>query len=468
MQKRIILLILIAQLSLKANGQNYDFSLPYKIVISDMSFDSYVGRFEYKYEMEKDGNIYKLYRTHFIESNFKKEKKKTKRKFLNSIPMELISKLIFELNNPKDSLQVEDLGFSHEWFKENNEKVYNIAKRLWMERWPNSPDWNSYQIKYIKEQLKNTNNISEGVQRKFLNKGYITLHSSGGSQLRIDLIYKEGEISIESGGNYLGLPWIVGDKRYYNQNMSDIFYQVIPSNKGFNKKRLERRDQKVILEAIVDQIYKDDCERKVKSFAFYNYENEVNELRDKYKLWGFKEERSGTNNWDGEHRLFMYAKDTLEERNIRFGVNLTIEGNTLFTRDSIIKKADYYFELVNQIPFLLDYLDENPNRSLDIAFDNGNSLSKKVKEYQSGKNSWYDGICLNGKTEEYLNKCVAFVLRDEEGNGSNWLITPELDVVLIYYQHPKVYKYSDKELGLQGPSIRYACKHFELNGEIKK
>ncbi|MFK7971169.1 MAG: hypothetical protein AB8F95_12415, partial [Bacteroidia bacterium] len=355
-----------------------------------------------------------------------------------------------------------------DWFRINNDKVFGLAKRLWMKRWPDSPEWNSYQVKLIKEQLKSSSNLSEAVQRRFLNKGYITLHSSGGSQLKVDLIFKDEIVSIESGGNYLGLPWIVNENQYLNQNISDILYQIIPNNEGFNRKRLERQDQQVILEGIVRQVYNDDCERKVKLLAYYNYENEVNELRSKYNVWGFEEKRSATGNWDGEHRLFMYAKDTLEERNIRFEICLTIEGSSLFTRDSILKKADDYAFLVKQVPFLLDYLDGNPKRSLDITFDNGNSLSEKVKEHQSAKKSWYSGACLDGKTEEYLDRCVAFVLRDHEGNGSNWLITPELDVILVYYQHPKVYKYSDEDLGLKGPSIRYACKHFELNGEIKK
>lgn len=200
---------------------------------------------------------------------------------------------------------------------------------------------------------------------------------------------------------------------------------------------------------------------------FHNYEEEISELKAYYRVTGFREEGSASNNWDGEKRLCMYVKDNIELRNIRFKLCLTFEKNTLFSRDSIINKGAYYLSIVNRIPFLLDYLDADNRRSIQVSFDNGNSLSDRVKKFQSGQNSWVNGICLDGENDYFLNKCVSFVLFNEYGNGSNWITTPDLDVILVYYQHPTVYKYSDEDLGLTGPIIRYACKHFDLNGNFK-
>lgn len=467
---KILIIVFLTPVILK--GKSIITTLPKKIVITDLSFNSYGGkRYEYIYELRLKKTDYKLYQTYLAERNFKKKRKKKTKKYIKNISSSLISELLTELQNKKDSLVIEDLGYSYEWFVLNNEQVFNKTRELWERRWPNSPNWNTYQATFIKKQLKDAKNISYAVQRRFLNQGYVTLHSSSGSKLRVDLFFEESgkKISITANDNYLGLPWIINDKeKYYNQNISDIIYALIPENSGYNKKGLKRQEQNIILDAIINQMYDDKCMRKVNQLSFYNYKKELDELEIKYKLWAFRTERSATNNWDGEYRLFMYARDTTETRHIRLGISLTIDENGLYTRDSILMKGDYYYSLVQQVPFLLEYLDENPKRSIDITFDNGNSLSEKVKEHQSTENSWYNGNCLNESSEDYLNKCVTFVMRDEKGNGSNWLITPELDVILIYYQHSKVYKYFDKDLGLEGPSIRYACKHFDLKGNIKK
>ena len=75
----------------------------------------------------------------------------------------------------------------------------------------------------------------------------------------------------------------------------------------------------------------------------------------------------------------MSAKDLNKERNIQCKLCLTFEKFGLYTRDSILLKGDYYMNLVRQIPFILEYLDENSQRNIDVPFDNGTSLSKKIK-----------------------------------------------------------------------------------------
>ena len=167
-------------------------------------------------------------------------------------------------------------------------------------------------------------NISDAVQRRFLNKGYISLHSSGGGSLKIQLHYTDSVTSIEMSNNYRGLPWKLNENTLsYNQKISDIIYDIIPKNKGFNKRKLERIEKAEILNAIIDQIYKNDCEEKVKKLVFYNYDNEISQLKAHYKVSGYKEEGSYSNNWDGEKRLCMNVKDTNELRNRVTHLNLT-------------------------------------------------------------------------------------------------------------------------------------------------
>ena len=463
--KIIYILLAILFFSNQAETQN---DLPNRITIQDFSFDSYTGKFEYQYELNLAENDYELIQLFLYETDFKKKEKKRKSKVVKTISKQQIARLIDAIETKRDSFGLEDLGYDYKWFSNNLEETYDLSRKLWEKRWPSSPAWNVQQSQLIKEQLVDFSNISEAVQRRFFNKGYITLHSSGRSSLKLQLYYADSVTIIERGDNYRGLPWKLNDNTFsYNQNISDIIYDIIPENKGWNKNKLEGRDKAEILNGIVDQVYQDECKEKVKKLVFLNYEKEISQLKTHYEVSGYKEEGSYSNNWDGEKRLCMNVKDTNEIRNICFRLCLTLEKNTLFSRDSIIKKGAYYLDLVNRIPFLLDYLDEDNRRRIHVSFDNGNSLSDKVKNKQSGSSYKFNGVCLKGKNENYLNQCVSFVLFNEYGNGSNWIITPDLDVILVYYHHSIVYKYSDKDLGLKGPSIRYACKHFDLNGNLK-
>jgi len=460
---------LILMILFSSYGSAFCEEYPHTVVIKDYSSDSYVGVYKYEYELVLNGENYSLFRCYLQESDRKGERMRSKRKFLKEIPVEYITTLLNEIQTPQDSLGLSDLGFSYEWFYENPAQLYDIAERQWKERWPDDRAWNSHQVELIKRELVKSENIYRAVQQKFLGAGIIELHSTGRSQLILELKYDQVTTTLSASKNYLGLPWVLnGEQKLYNQDISKIIDKLIPQNRGFNKKRLQPKTREQILEGIIRKLYDNYCEREVKKLAHYNYQEEVDELREYFEISGLKEERTGTNNWDGEDRLFIYARYPTESRNICFGINLTYEEETLYTRDSVLEKADYYYRLVNEIPFLLTYLDENPERRIEISFDNGFSLSPKVKKYQSGQNSWYKGSCLTGAKDEFLNKCVAFILRNEKGEGSNWLITPNLDVILIYYQHPTVYRYSDEDLGLMGPSIRYACKHFDMNGNLKE
>lgn len=103
--------------------------------------------------------------------------------------------------------------------------------------------------------MVDSSNISEAIQRRFLNKGYITLHSSGGSSLKLQLYYVDSDTSIEIGDNYQGLPWKLNDNTFsYNQNISEIIYNIIPENKGWNKNKLKGQDKAEVLNAIIDQV----------------------------------------------------------------------------------------------------------------------------------------------------------------------------------------------------------------------
>ena len=460
--------ITLIGLLLFAGNLTGQITLPKLITIHDYTWSADDGNFEYSYDLVLKEGKYELVQQLLIEYTYRNEKKDSKRKVIGEVPVSTIYELIESIQQPKDHFTIEDLGYDYAWFKENADEVFKISRKLWEKRWPDSPAWNSQQEEYIRSQLVTPLNISEAVQSRFFNKGYVILSNSVRNSLRLEFHYGDSLKVIEKGSHFRGLPWKREDgTKLFNQRISDCVNRILPENRAFNKILIDEWTSQECLEAIIDRIYQSECESRVKELAYLNYEAELAELKGRFKLWGFKEKGSSTGNWSGEDRLCFFAKDTAETRNIRFRVCLTFEDNSLFTRDSVLKKGAKYLDLVQKIPFLLDYLDEDPNRSLDVSFDNGNSLSEKVKKHQSGEYSWSNSTCLKGMTEAFLDQCVAFVLRDEVGHGSNWIITPELDVILVYYQYPTVFKYSDEDLGLKGPSIRYACQHFDLEGNLK-
>jgi len=164
----------------------------------------------------------------------------------------------------------------------------------------------------------------------------------------------------------------------------------------------------------------------------------------------------------------MYAKDTSIPQNIRFALTLQIDNSEPYTIDSFLHKADYYYNLLKQIPFLLEYIEAKPDRGIDIVFDNGNSLSDKVKERQSGNYHWssVSNACLAGATEEYLSKCATIILRiNGKNGGSQWIITPELDVILTYDSGPGCLPEILKQHNFKE---RFPCMQFNTNGELKE
>ncbi|MEL7005974.1 MAG: hypothetical protein AAFN93_25090, partial [Bacteroidota bacterium] len=294
---------------------------PDTILIHDYSADTYIGRYEYEYELVLKGEYYELFRSHLLESDRKGDRIRSKRKLLKEVPRNTIGRLLSELENRQDSLGLSDLGFTYNWFYENEEKLYDIAKRQWQERWPDDRDWNAYQIELIKEEVTKGENISRAVQQSFLGAGILVLHSTGSSRLSIELKFDRETIILAASRNYMGLPWVVNDNQeFYNQGISAVINEFLPTNEGFNKRRLTPIDEGEILERIVRRLYDNYCEREVKKLAYHNYQRELNELKDRFELSGIREERSGTYNWSGEDRLFMYARDFAEDRNIYFGI----------------------------------------------------------------------------------------------------------------------------------------------------
>lgn len=478
-------LILCTLLFFGINHLAFNQELPHKIIIRDSSNNSSYN-WIYHYEFKLDKNRYKVYQTFLEETNPKEPNKQSKKKFLHKIPTQLIANLLEELEHPKEDFSMEDLGYSHQWFLENQEQIFDMFRASYEKNLCNNhEEWNSHQINEVKKQLKDSSAIKETIRQRFfrtttnttpLKKNYLTTTNTtplkwNTPSLEIELHFKDEVVAFQANNyyNYMRLPWINDqDEQLYNIKLSSIVQQLIPKNKGLNKSTLVSGEQEQILKTILAEFYYSFCRQKISLLTHHNYTTEIKELRSKFVLRKFQDQCTSTTNWDGNRRLFIHAKDTLVKEEIYFRISLSIGGETLFTRDSVLKKADYHYQHVIQIPFLLEYLEKNPKRSLGIVFDNDNSLSKYVKMCQSRRLGSSNVACLKDAKEDYLNQGTMLVLKDENDYLSNWIITPELDVILTHYQNPKVYKYTDKDLGMEASHIRYLCQHFKLNGDLKE
>jgi len=125
--KLIYILIPILFYSNQTEAQN---NSPNRITIHDFSIDGYTGKFEYYYELNLTENNYELTQFSLYETDFKKEKKKTKSKVLGTISKQYISELIDEINRKKDSLSIKDLGYDYKWFNVNLEEIFNLSRKL--------------------------------------------------------------------------------------------------------------------------------------------------------------------------------------------------------------------------------------------------------------------------------------------------------------------------------------------------
>lgn len=143
----IYMLLVILFFSNQVEAQN---DLPNRITIQDFSFDGYTGKFEYQYKLNLAENDYKLIQLSLYETDFKKEKKKTKSKVITTISKQQIIELMDAINTKRDSFGVEDTGYDYKWFSNNLEETYALSRKLWEKRWPSSPAWNLQQSQLIK------------------------------------------------------------------------------------------------------------------------------------------------------------------------------------------------------------------------------------------------------------------------------------------------------------------------------
>ncbi|UOQ97260.1 hypothetical protein MUN81_18725 [Hymenobacter sp. 5317J-9] len=419
--------------------------LPKRVLIADRSYDKYYGSHEYFYELIAENGNYQVYQTGQRvgdDSTFAK-------KFLQAVPTSTVVQLLDELDQPRHSVTPADLHVSYADFKKRHLFKYYKQYRM---------TWTREQIRFTRKELAKPENIDYAILRYVLRHRYTRLHSSGGRTFTVSLLYPDHQTTLTASSNKYGIPW--KDEHgalYYNVGISQSLLALLPAVPSANWTAFQPED---LVPELAEQIYQDRCAKVVGLMSWHTYRKSFKQLQKRYVIGAISEqERSYDWQWNGENRLYFQAKNATMKQGVYLGVALTITNGKLFPVDSLLHQAPRYIQQLQQVPFLMTFLAADTARRAIVSFNNIRSLSEKMKEYQlSGRD------CLQGVSTAYLNQCVALRLTEENGRDSVWLITPQLDVILLYYFGQGAYKYSDAELG----NNRYhTCKHFNLDGSLK-
>lgn len=419
--------------------------LPTRVLIVDRSYDKYYGNYEYSYELTVENGNYLVYQTVQRvgdDSTFAK-------KLLKTVPASTVGQLVEELSNPRQSVTPADLHVSYADFKKRHLFSYYEQYRM---------TWTREQIQFTRKELAKPDNIDYAIRRYILRYHYTRLHSSGGRTFTVSLQYPDHQTTLTASSNKYGIPW--KDERgslYYNVGISQSLLALLPAVPSANWTAFQPED---LVPGLAGQIYQDRCAKAVGLMSWHIYRKQFKQLKKRYAIGAISEqERSYDWQWNGEKRLYFQVKNATMPQGVYLGVALTVTDGKLFPVDSLLHQAPRYIQQVQRVPFLMAFLAADTARRAVVSFNNLRSLSEKMKEYQL---SGHD--CLQGVSASYLNQCVAFRLTEENGRDSVWLITPQLDVILLYYFGQGAYKYSDAQLG---NNRQRACKHFNLDGSLK-
>ncbi len=420
-------------------------ALPTRILIADQSYDKYYGNYEYAYEILAEKGNYQIYQTAQRVGNDSTFAKK----LLKTVSASIIIQLIEELSHPRQNVTPTDLNFQYADFRKAH--LFNYYQQYRM-------TWTREQVLFTRKELAKPENIDHAIRRCILRQGYTRLHGSGHRAFTFSLLFPDHKTTFTASSNKYGLPW-KDDQGvlYYNVGISRCLLDVLPNVPSQNRESFRQED---LVPELAGQLYLDHCAKAVGLMSWHTYRKSFEIIRERYAIGVIREEeRSFDWQWNGEKRLYFEAKNETMRQGVYLGVTLTIVNGKLFPVDSLLYQAPHYIQQLQRIPFLVEFLAADTARRAVVSFNNIRSLSEKMKEYQpSGRD------CLQGVSVAYLNQCVTLRLTEESGRNSVWLVTPQLDVILLYYFGEGAYKYSDAELG----NDRYrTCKHFNLDGSLK-
>ncbi|RAK65109.1 hypothetical protein [Hymenobacter edaphi] len=449
-----LLRTLLLLLALAVSSPGRASSLPTKVSITDETFAGYYGTYIYRYELVAGPDGYRLYRTLRQENKLVD----SLRHFLKVVDRAAVRRLAWEATHRRRRLTLSDLGLRYEEF--GQPRLLDSLRHM-------RRSWNARQLALARQELARPANIDYAIRRYVLRYHYAVMHRSTNTSFRLRLEYPHKTIVLKASQQPLGLPWRdAHDRVFYNPGLAPLLLALLPATESGTTFYFERHD---LLLALARQIYADRCAQKLNALTYLNFQPALARLAGRYPIADAQEDPGSYDwQWQGEPRLTCTARDPALPAGVSLFVSLTIQDDgQLFPPDSLLRKADYYLGQLRLVPFLLDFVAAHPARRLAVSFNNTTSVSRRIRDEQRDK-ALPEQACLPNATDAYLDRCVSFELRDEDGNYARCLLTPELEVIVRHFGGDRVYRYTREQLGRTEPGLSYPCARLDRNGNLKK
>ncbi len=362
-------------------------------------------------------------------------------------------------------------------------------------------DWNAQQINYTSEKLSQI----ETYKNYF--KDYLELGCCVGmhQRYRDEYIIKvfENDVLIDTYNsrkslpNTKKIPWTNSNKsQNYNVSIDKIFFKLINNKKGFNETITGKELTKYLVSKIIDH-----HKKTLYELSAYDYASELDELKTNFEILNIGEVYGrGRYIWNEPKTYYARLTNDLMLPQVNIMFLATKEGKSIYSRDSIKLDNKDIINRVQNVEFLINYINQNQSSKLDIYYFNNKPINdynidnfnknpdqwikhdkflESIKKYENEKikptyadedavrvsKNLYCG-CNFRFEKEFAEKAIFIELSDKEKKeNSVWYLLPDNTVLLYIMQGDKVIDYDYTKFG-KFPGIQYPCVLFDLKGNI--
>ena len=445
-----------------------------RIIIKDESW-SFADFYKYEYLIVREKGKFILYQTNRHERENGKERKNSKKRRIKNISDENIQELLKSLTEKGfETLKVENFGINQAWIDINKSSQLESIR-------DQSRQWTPIQNEYVLKQLSGLENYERAIKRYVGREGYYIIAQDAGADFGITVYFEDNKtLEVIANEKPYGMPWAINEQASYNSQIPKIASKILPKNNSFNKDRFNAFDALPI--ALAQQIYDDKCAAEMKRLAALEFKDELNELKPEFEILEAVEYAyRGRYVGDTPQVFRITLQNENMPKNMFLQYFLTRQGNTLYTRDSLLTHYKSLLSRIESAPFLMDYLQEDAKRTIELFyFDDKGVNDHVIERFNTNPQEWekYDKFNKDPKFEhlycgcnlrlasEYIQDAMLLELTDEFGNSSIWFLLPDGTPVLHFFEGRQAYKYTYKDFGTTGVSVQYACTKFNLDGKM--
>jgi len=495
MSRKPLLLLMITLFALSAEAQTrLSDALPDSITVADNAWNL-AGSYSYSYTLIREDGGYTVIRNSSSYSRGRKKSRSTYKETVGNVTNADIRGLIRAINDTgaaASSLRIQALGVDSAWIAGHTGQLFSYVKRQY-------DNWTPQQIAFTKKELGDYSNYGPAARRALLREGYYYIVKEFALQFRLQCYY-EGDtaVSVTASEDYLGLPWQIGDRLSYNRGISRAISVLLPEGHSGNLKRIAGER---LLNVLANQVYDDKCRAQLPALAVLEYTDYSNDLKKDFTV---KAASEASLDWLEFKKWPQTFRFTLQHPSLHPGIQLQFYairlGHSLYPIDSLRHAFPLLRDRIQNVQFLMDYLDANPNRRMNLFFFNHLAITRKhIDDFNKDSTHWrmhdfwvqsmdmyktnkikpsfdieksietskqVECGCNFRLDNNWLLQSIVFEVRDEFNQSSTWILLPDNTPVLWQFQAESVYKFSFRDLGTNGRSVQWPCKMLDAKGDL--